>query len=200
MGLGGCGGLELVEDVAVVLHVAAELGDVDDVGVVEFVGELRLLLVPHYDWSDCHRSHHVGDGEASLVDVVSESVLARVGIVLDVVAFAVDGVSFRHHGVEARLGAAEVEALLALEVVEEGEAIHRGVEVAVGGHLERGAGGRLRIGDQQCLGAKPGGGVGLVEAALLCGSARFEELTVLDDEGELPLGGWEKFALVVVHL
>ena len=107
---------------------------------------------------------------------------------------------FSHHGVEVGLGAAEVEAPLALAVVEEGEVIHRGLEVAVGGHLERGAGGRLRIGDQQYLGAKPGGGVGVVEVALLCGGARFEELTVLDDEGELPLGGWEEFALVVVHL
>ena len=35
-----CGGLELIEDVTVVHHVAAYLSDVDGVGVVQLLGEL----------------------------------------------------------------------------------------------------------------------------------------------------------------
>ena len=45
MVLGDCGGLELIEDVAVVLRVATQLRDVDGVCVVQLFGELWLLLV-----------------------------------------------------------------------------------------------------------------------------------------------------------
>ena len=85
-------------------------------------------------------------------------------------------------------------------VVEEGEVVHGGADGAVGGQLEGGAGGVLGVGDQHRLGAEPGGRVGVKVVALLCSGARFEKLAVLDNEGELPLGGWEKFARFVVHL
>ena len=43
-------------------------------------------------------------------------------------------------------------------------------------------------------------GWGWLVVALLCGVARCEELAVFDNEGELPLGGWEEFARFVVNL
>ena len=114
--------------------------------VVQLLSELGLLCVPHDDRPDRHRPHHGGDRVHSLV--VSADELARVGVVLEVVALAVDGVACGFQDVEAWLGSAEVEASLALEVVEEGEVVHHGAWGAVGGHLEGGAGGGLRVGDE----------------------------------------------------
>ena len=139
-------GAILIEDVAIVLHVATQLRDIDGVCVVQLFGELWLLLVSQDDRADCHCSHHVGDSMQSFVVALGE--LARVDVVLEVVAFAVDGVSLGLQYVEAWLRSAEVEASLALEVVEEGEVVHGGADGAIGGQLEGGAGGVLGVGDQ----------------------------------------------------